>query len=34
MIERPEVVEVDINPLMAMPEGEGAMALDALIVVE
>ena len=28
----PEVVEVDINPVMVYSEGEGAVALDALIV--
>ncbi|WP_237354723.1 acetate--CoA ligase family protein [Xanthobacter sp. YC-JY1] len=29
----PEVAEVDINPLMVFAEGEGALPLDALIVV-
>jgi acyl-CoA synthetase (NDP forming) len=28
----PDVMEVDINPLVVYPEGQGAMALDALIV--
>ena len=28
----PEIVEVDINPLMVHAEGAGATALDALIV--
>ena len=27
-----EVVEIDVNPLMTFAEGQGAMALDALIV--
>jgi succinyl-CoA synthetase beta subunit len=29
---RPDIVEVDINPLMVHPAGQGATALDALIV--
>ena len=28
----PEVTEIDVNPLMVHAEGEGATALDALIV--
>jgi acyl-CoA synthetase (NDP forming) len=28
----PEITEIDVNPLMVYPEGEGATALDALIV--
>jgi acyl-CoA synthetase (NDP forming) len=32
MLTRPEVMEVDINPLVALPKGQGAIALDALIV--
>ena len=31
--ENPEMAEVDINPLVALPNGRGVMALDALIVV-
>jgi acyl-CoA synthetase (NDP forming) len=29
---RPEVTEIDINPLSVLPSGQGAIALDALIV--
>jgi acyl-CoA synthetase (NDP forming) len=29
---QPDVLEVDINPLVAYPRGQGVMALDALIV--
>ena len=29
---RPDIVEIDLNPLLALPEGEGVVALDALIV--
>jgi acetate---CoA ligase (ADP-forming) len=32
MLTQPEVMEVDINPLIVYPQGQGAMALDALIV--
>lgn len=27
-----EVAELDINPLMVLPRGQGAVALDALVV--
>lgn len=30
----PEIVELDINPLLALSEGEGAKVLDARIVIE
>jgi hypothetical protein len=29
----PEISEIDVNPLVVHGEGEGATALDALIVV-
>ena len=29
---RPDIVEIDINPLMVHADGQGATALDALIV--
>ena len=29
---RPEITEIDINPLVVHPKGQGATALDALIV--
>ena len=29
---RPDIVEIDVNPLMVHAEGQGATALDALIV--
>jgi acyl-CoA synthetase (NDP forming) len=32
MLTQPEIDEIDINPLMVHPRGEGATALDALIV--
>ena len=31
---RPEIVEIDVNPLAVLPAGEGAIALDALIVAQ
>jgi acyl-CoA synthetase (NDP forming) len=30
----PELIEIDVNPLMVHPKGQGATALDALIVAE
>jgi succinyl-CoA synthetase beta subunit len=32
MTSRPEITEIDINPLTVLPTGQGAIALDALIV--
>jgi succinyl-CoA synthetase beta subunit len=32
MTARPEITEIDINPLTVLPSGQGAIALDALIV--
>ena len=29
----PEIVEMDINPLLVLPEGEGAVAIDARVVL-
>lgn len=34
MLTRPEIVEIDINPLFAHAEGEGVTAVDALIVTQ
>jgi len=30
---RERIVELDVNPLMVLPRGQGAMAVDALIVM-
>ncbi len=30
----PEIIELDINPLLALPQGEGARVLDARVVIE
>jgi len=30
----PEIVELDINPLLALPKGEGAKVLDVRVVIE
>lgn len=34
MVQQPEILEIDINPLMVHAKGQGATALDALIVVQ
>jgi acyl-CoA synthetase (NDP forming) len=33
MLANPQISEVDVNPLIALPEGKGVMALDALFVM-
>src|SRR5262249_4982635 len=32
MTAQPEIIEIDVNPLTALPAGQGAIALEALIV--
>lgn len=34
MLAVPEIIEIDVNPLVAHPRGQGVTALDALIVTE
>jgi len=34
VVENPEIIEMDLNPLIIMPEGKGVLALDARIRVE
>ncbi len=33
MLANPEISEIDVNPLVALPQGEGVVALDALFVM-
>ena len=30
----PSIREIDLNPVIVYPEGEGAIALDALVVID
>lgn len=34
MVERPEITEIDINPLVVFAEGKGVVAQDVLIVID
>ena len=34
MAGNPSIREIDLNPVMVYPEGEGAIALDALMLVD
>jgi acetate---CoA ligase (ADP-forming) len=34
MLTVPEIIEIDVNPLVAHPRGEGVTAVDALIVTQ
>jgi acetyltransferase len=31
--DHPEIAELDVNPLLVLPEGQGAMAVDARIIL-
>jgi acetyltransferase len=33
-VDLPEIIEVDINPLLVCPEGQGAVAVDARITIQ
>jgi hypothetical protein len=32
MLSRPEILEIEVNPLSVGPKGAGATALDALVI--
>lgn len=34
MISNPSIAEIDLNPVIALPKGEGAVALDALMLMK
>lgn len=34
MVERPEIIEIDINPLVVFAKGQGVVAQDVLIVID
>ena len=34
LLSLPEITEIDVNPLIAHPRGQGVTALDALIVTQ
>jgi succinyl-CoA synthetase beta subunit len=33
LVARPEIAEIDLNPVIVYPEGRGVIALDALMLV-
>ena len=34
LAEEPEILEIDLNPVVVYPRGEGALALDALMLID
>jgi len=34
MLEYPQIREIDLNPMVVFEEGRGAIALDALMVID
>lgn len=34
MVDNPEILELDLNPVAALPEGQGCIALDCLITLD